>query len=118
MHDLMKVSSSLVAPRGLSHSNACEWTGSPMPARAAECNPSSRVRLGLRAEAAKKGLDPNIWRNNVELIAARRIGEETVTYVANIYRCYVAYRQAQMEEVARKEERERLRGDQVPATPR
>ncbi len=72
----------------------------------------------LRAEAAKQGLDPDIWRNNVELIAARRIGEETVTYVANIYRYYVAYRLAEMEENARKEERERLRGDQVPATPR
>jgi membrane-bound lytic murein transglycosylase MltF len=72
----------------------------------------------LRAEAAKQGLDPNIWRNNVELIAARRIGEETVNYVANIYRYYVAYRLAEVEEEARKEERERVRGGQVPATPR
>lgn len=72
----------------------------------------------LRAEAAKQGLDPNVWRNNVELIAARRIGAETVTYVANIYRYYVAYRLAQMEEDARREERARLRGDQAPATPK
>jgi membrane-bound lytic murein transglycosylase MltF len=72
----------------------------------------------LRAEAAKQGLDPNIWRNNVELIAARRIGEETVNYVANIYRYYVAYRLAEVEEEARMEERERVRGGQVPATPR
>ena len=72
----------------------------------------------LRAEAAKQGLDPNIWRNNVELIAARRIGEETVNYVANIYRYYVAYRLALAAEEARKEERERLRGGQVPATPK
>jgi hypothetical protein len=34
----------------------------------------------LRAEAASQVLDPNIWRNNVELIAARRIGAETVTF--------------------------------------
>jgi membrane-bound lytic murein transglycosylase MltF len=47
---------------------------------------------GLRAEAAKKGLDPNIWFNNVELIAARRIGQETVVYVRNIYKYYVAYK--------------------------
>jgi membrane-bound lytic murein transglycosylase MltF len=47
---------------------------------------------GLRAEAAKKGLDPNAWFNNVELIAARRIGQETVVYVRNIYKYYVAYK--------------------------
>ena len=40
----------------------------------------------LREEAAKKGLNPNLWINNVELVAAARIGMETVTYVANIYK--------------------------------
>ena len=38
----------------------------------------------LRQEAAKKGLDPNQWFNNVEIVAARRIGRETVQYVSNI----------------------------------
>ncbi len=46
----------------------------------------------LRAEAEKKGLDPNIWFNNVELIAAKRIGRETVQYVSNILKYYVAYK--------------------------
>lgn len=46
----------------------------------------------LRKEAAQRGLDPNVWFNNVEIIAARRIGEETVTYVANIYKYYFAYK--------------------------
>ena len=50
-----------------------------------------RVRQ-LRREAAKAGLNPNIWFGNVEVIAAERIGRETVTYVANIYKYYVAYR--------------------------
>ncbi len=45
----------------------------------------------LRAEAAEQGLDPNQWFHNVELIAARRIGRETVQYVSNIYKYYVAY---------------------------
>lgn len=45
----------------------------------------------LRAEAAKRGLDPNVWFNNVEVEAAHRIGAETVTYVSNIYKYYVAY---------------------------
>jgi membrane-bound lytic murein transglycosylase MltF len=46
----------------------------------------------LRKEAKQRGLDPNVWFNNVEVIAARRIGEQTVTYVANIYKYYVAYK--------------------------
>jgi membrane-bound lytic murein transglycosylase MltF len=50
-----------------------------------------RVR-GLRKEAAKKGLNPNLWFGNVEQIAAERIGRETVTYVSNIYKYYIAYR--------------------------
>ncbi len=45
----------------------------------------------LRREAAKRGLDPNRWFNNVELVAADKIGPETVTYVSNIYKYYTAY---------------------------
>ena len=45
----------------------------------------------LREEAARRRLDPNVWFNNVELVAAERIGRETVSYVRNIYRYYVAY---------------------------
>jgi membrane-bound lytic murein transglycosylase MltF len=50
-----------------------------------------RVRQ-LRREAEKKGLNPNIWFGNVERIASERIGRETVTYVSNIFKYYVAYR--------------------------
>ena len=50
-----------------------------------------RVRQ-LRAEAEKRGLNPNVWFGNVEQIASERIGRETVTYVANIFKYYVAYR--------------------------
>jgi membrane-bound lytic murein transglycosylase MltF len=46
---------------------------------------------GLRRRAAARGLDPNQWSNNVEVIAAEEIGRETVTYVANIFKYYVAY---------------------------
>jgi membrane-bound lytic murein transglycosylase MltF len=46
---------------------------------------------GLRREAKARGLDPDKWFNNVELVAARRIGRETVTYVSNIYKYYLAY---------------------------
>jgi len=44
-----------------------------------------------RRRAVARGLNPDVWLNNVELIAAERIGSETVTYVANIYKYYVAY---------------------------
>jgi membrane-bound lytic murein transglycosylase MltF len=38
------------------------------------------------------GLDPNKWRGNVEVVAAQEIGRETVQYVANIFKYYMAYR--------------------------
>ncbi|HUL13797.1 MAG TPA: transporter substrate-binding domain-containing protein [Methylococcaceae bacterium] len=46
----------------------------------------------LRKEAARRGLDPNVWFHNVEYVAAEKIGAETVTYVANIYKYYIAYK--------------------------
>lgn len=46
----------------------------------------------LRREAERQGLDPNVWFDNVEVIAAKRIGRETVQYVSNIYKYWVAYR--------------------------
>jgi membrane-bound lytic murein transglycosylase MltF len=46
----------------------------------------------LRKEAAKRGLDPNVWFQNVEYVVAEKIGQETVTYVSNIYKYYIAYR--------------------------
>ena len=46
----------------------------------------------LRKEAAKRGLDPNKWFNNVEIVASEKIGRETVTYVSNIYKYYIAYK--------------------------
>ena len=51
----------------------------------------ARIRQ-LRKKAEAQGLDPNRWFNNVELVAAREIGRETVQYVANIYKYYLAYK--------------------------
>jgi membrane-bound lytic murein transglycosylase MltF len=45
----------------------------------------------MRARAEKMELDPNKWFQNVEYAALRIVGQETVTYVANIYKYYIAY---------------------------
>jgi membrane-bound lytic murein transglycosylase MltF len=56
----------------------------------------------LRKEAAKRGLDPNRWFKNVEYVVGEKIGQETVTYVSNIFKYYVAYQLvAQAEEERR-----------------
>ena len=52
--------------------------------------PGSVIRL--RREARQSGFNPHIWFGNVEIIAARRIGAETVQYVSDIYKYYIAYR--------------------------
>ena len=54
----------------------------------------------LRKEAADMGLNPNVWFGNVELVAAKDIGQETVTYVGNIYKYYVAYKLALEQQTA------------------
>ena len=46
----------------------------------------------LRRETEQRGLNPNLWFNNVERVASERIGRETVTYVSNIYKYYITYR--------------------------
>jgi membrane-bound lytic murein transglycosylase MltF len=54
------------------------------------CGPGN-VRKARR-EAQKRGLDPDVWFNNVEVVIGEQIGMETTTYVRNIYKYYVAYR--------------------------
>lgn len=46
----------------------------------------------MRKEAAARGLDPDKWFNNVEIVVAEKIGIETTTYVRNIYKYYAAYK--------------------------
>jgi len=66
-------------------------------------------RIGqLRGLAAQRGLDPNIWFNNVELIAAEKIGRETVTYVSNIYKYYLAYQMIEDERAKREKVKEAI----------
>ena len=46
----------------------------------------------LRKQAAARGLDPNKWFGNVELLVSQSVGQVTVQYVSNIYKYYVAYK--------------------------
>src|SRR5262245_18939738 len=46
----------------------------------------------MRKESAKRGLDPDQWFNNVEIVTAEKIGIETTTYVRNIFKYYSAYK--------------------------
>ena len=61
----------------------------------------------LRRKAANMQLDPNKWFGNVEVVAAKDIGRETVQYVSNIYKYYVSYTLL----AAQREERRRARGE-------
>jgi membrane-bound lytic murein transglycosylase MltF len=64
----------------------------------------------LRKEAAKRGLDPNVWFHNVEYVAAEKIGAETVTYVANIYKYYIAYKLLIEARAEREKAAEKIKG--------
>ncbi len=67
----------------------------------------------LRKETAAKGLDPNKWFNNVELVVAEDVGRETVQYVSNIFKYYVAYKLT----LERASAREEAKPDAAPAGP-
>jgi membrane-bound lytic murein transglycosylase MltF len=67
----------------------------------------------LRREAQHAGLDPDVWFNHVETIAARRIGRETVQYVSNIYKYYIAYKLV----TQRVDERERAKREAEARAP-
>ena len=54
------------------------------------CGPGNVSKM--RKEAVKRGLDPDQWFNNVEIVTAEKIGIETTTYVRNIFKYYAAYK--------------------------
>ena len=56
----------------------------------------------MRKEAASRGLNPDKWFNNVEVVVAEKIGAETTTYVRNIYKYYAAYKLIVEAQAARK----------------
>jgi len=61
----------------------------------------------MRKEAEKRGLDPDRWFNNVELVTAEKIGIETTTYVRNIFKYYTSYKLT----LDARKERDKARGE-------
>ena len=70
------------------------------------CGPGNVSKL--RKEAAKRGLDPDKWFNNVEIVTAEKVGIEPTTYVRNIYKYYVAYSLTMQMQAEQKKAREGL----------
>lgn len=46
----------------------------------------------LRKEAENRGLNPDVWLKNVEIVVAEKVGSETTTYVRNIIKYYFSYK--------------------------
>jgi len=63
----------------------------------------------MRREAARRGLNPNVWFNNVEVIALEKVGRETVQYISNISKYYLAYKLVTEEQEAREKAKESLK---------
>ena len=64
----------------------------------ASYNAGPRKIADMRKLTEEMNLDRNLWFNNVEQAAARKIGRETVQYVSNIYKYYIAYRLVQKQQ--------------------
>ena len=62
----------------------------------------------MLAEAGRRGLNPDKWFNNVELVTAEKIGMETTRYVRNIYKYYTAYKLMLEVQAVQRKAREQL----------
>jgi membrane-bound lytic murein transglycosylase MltF len=65
----------------------------------------------MRIEAQKRGLNPDRWFNNVEVVTAEKAGIETTTYVRNIYKYYVAYKLSTEAQAEQQKAREAVQGN-------
>ncbi|MGH6940375.1 transglycosylase SLT domain-containing protein [Hypericibacter sp.] len=76
------------------------------------CGPNRIDRL--RKKAAAQGLDPNKWFNNVEVMVAQAVGQETVNYVGNIFKYYIAYKRIEDQRIARDQAKQTLQQGTSP----
>jgi membrane-bound lytic murein transglycosylase MltF len=71
------------------------------------CGPGNMAKI--RKAAAQRGLDPNVWFNNVEIVTAQKIGIETTTYVRNIFKYYVSYKLMEEAHATQQKAREEIK---------
>ncbi len=97
---------------------------------AAEYSPQERIHFILAAYnagpgkiarcrrlAVRMGNDPRKWFGHTELAARRLIGNETVRYVSNVSRYYMAYSLGHTMECLKNQQIERLKSDHKAAAP-
>ena len=71
-----------------------------------------------RRLAAKLGYDPNKWFRHTEIAAMRLIGSETVRYVSNIQKYYLAYSLGHTLECLKAQHMEALKSGRKPEEPK
>ncbi|MDJ0665717.1 MAG: transglycosylase SLT domain-containing protein [Desulfobacterales bacterium] len=97
---------------------------------AAEYSPQERIHFILAAYnagpgkiarcrrlAVRMGNDPRKWFGHTELAARRLIGNETVRYVSNVSKYYMAYSLGHTMECLKHQQIERLKSDHKAAAP-
>ncbi|HET6348246.1 MAG TPA: transglycosylase SLT domain-containing protein, partial [Candidatus Krumholzibacteria bacterium] len=62
----------------------------------------------MRRIATERGLDPDVWFDNVENVVSEKIGRETTTYVRNILKYYVSYKLTLERQKEQQEAREQM----------
>ena len=87
-----------IADRYFKDENMDEFNKAMFAFAAYNAGPATVTRLRARASAA--GLDPDVWFNNVEIVAAQQIGRETVQYISNILKYWLTFRLLREEQAA------------------
>jgi len=65
--------------------------------------------VSLRKTAAGRGMNPDVWLNNVEILVSEKIGLETTTYVRNVMKYYYSYKLMLERSRGAQEEKDALR---------
>ncbi len=87
-----------IADRYFKDENMDEFNKAMFAFAAYNAGPATVARLRTKAGAA--GLDPDVWFDNVEIVAAQQIGRETVQYISNILKYWLTFRQLRDQQAA------------------
>ncbi|MGI9292694.1 MAG: transglycosylase SLT domain-containing protein [Pseudomonadales bacterium] len=87
-----------IADRYFKDENMDEFNKAMFAFAAYNAGPAKVTRL--RTQAKEDGLDPDVWFNNVEIIAAKQIGRETVQYISNILKYWLTFKLLRKDQLA------------------